>query len=202
MMVKICGITNVEDALAAVEGGATALGFNFFPRSPRYIQPDDAARIFESLPARIWKAGVFVNESPEAVAGLAARIGLDVVQLHGNEPPDSLPRGVRCWKAFRVDESFRPELMDGYDVEACLLDAASADVYGGTGRSFDWSRARGVARRIVLAGGLDASNVGAAVRVARPWGVDACSRLESAPGRKNHARLAEFLKAALSENTT
>lgn len=199
MMVKICGITNREDALAAADGGATALGFNFYPKSARFTSPEAAARLIEELPSSVWKVGVFVNEAGN-LAELAARIGLDVVQLHGDEPPDSLPEGLRVWKAFRVGPSFDPAQLDRYPVEACVLDAPSAELYGGTGTTFDWALAAGASKKIILAGGLDADNVRAAIRVVRPWGVDACSRLESVPGRKDHKKMAQFLKAALAEN--
>ncbi len=197
MIVKICGITNLGDALAAAGAGASALGFNFYVNSPRYIAPQAAARIVERLPAGIVNVGVFVNQAPEAVLETMRMAGLDVAQLHGDEPPAAVPRGVRVWKAFRVDAKFRPELMDAYDAEASLLDAPSETLYGGTGKSFDWARARGFGRRIVLAGGLDATNVRAAIETVRPWGVDACSRIESALGRKDHVKMREFLKAAL-----
>jgi phosphoribosylanthranilate isomerase len=143
--------------------------------------------------------GVFVNEPPEEVERIRAAAGLDVVQLHGDEPPEALPRGTRVWKALRVDGSFEPAAMDAYDVEAFLLDAPS-ERYGGSGHTFDWSKARHGGKKIVLAGGLDAGNVQAAIRLARPWGVDSCSRLESSPGRKDHARMAQFLEAALAES--
>jgi phosphoribosylanthranilate isomerase len=194
MMVKICGITNLEDALAAVDGGASALGFNFYPRSPRYLIPEAAARIIRRLPAGVLRVGVFVNEPADAVRGLMQVAGVEVAQLHGDEPPSAAPAGTRYWKAFRVDERFDPALLDEYDAEAYLLDSLS----GGSGQTFDWERARGIGRRIILAGGLDASNVRRAIETVRPWGVDACSRLESAPGRKDHAKMKEFLKAALA----
>lgn len=197
MMVKICGITVLEDALAAAEAGAAALGFNFYPKSPRYIAPEAAVRIIERLPAGILRVGVFVDEPPDTVREVMRVAGLDVAQLHGGEPPSALPAGVRVWKAFRVDERFRPDIMEGYEAEAFLLDGPAESLYGGSGLAFDWSRARGLGRRIVIAGGLDASNVRAAIEIARPWGVDACSRLESSPGRKDHARMRDFLKAAL-----
>jgi phosphoribosylanthranilate isomerase len=198
MMVKVCGITNREDALAAAEGGAAALGFNFYPRSPRYVMPEVAASIIETLPPGVWKVGVFVNAPPAEVARIQAVARLDIAQLHGDEPPGSMPPGIRVWKAFRVNESFEPAWMDPYDAEAFVLDAPSG-VYGGTGRTFDWSKATRIGRKIVLAGGLDAENVQSAIRLVRPWGVDACSRLETEPGRKDHAKMARFLKAALSE---
>jgi len=191
MMVKICGITNREDALAAIDGGASALGFNFYPGSPRYIDPERAAALIADLPGSIWKVGVFVNETPERIAVIS---GLDVAQLHGDEPPCSYPRG-RVWKAARVDDGFRLDDLDDCPAEAILLDSPGA---GGTGRVFDWSRAAGSKKRIILAGGLDASNVKQAIATAQPWGVDVCSRIESAPGRKDHAKMAQFLKEALS----
>jgi phosphoribosylanthranilate isomerase len=199
MIVKVCGITNREDAQAAVDGGVTALGFIFYEKSPRYIAPEDAARIIERLPATIWKVGVFANASPAEVARIRKVAGLDIVQLQGDEPPADLPSEGRVWKAMHMDEAFRPAQMDGYRAEAFLLDTASKDAYGGTGRTFDWTKAIGIGRRIVLAGGLDAENVREAIERVKPWGVDACSRLEISPGRKDHAKVARFLKAALSE---
>jgi phosphoribosylanthranilate isomerase len=196
MMVKICGITNLDDALAAAEAGVSALGFNFYPRSLRYIAPEAARRIMERLPAGIWKVGVFVNERPESVAEVARQIGLDVVQLHGDEPPEALPAGLRVWKAFRVGPVFDASELGRYAVEACLLDGAGPGDFGGSGRTFDWTILPRLSVRIILAGGLDAANVAAAIRLARPWGVDACSRLESAPGRKDHNKMAEFVRAA------
>ena len=195
MMVKICGITNRDDAFAAVDGGASALGFNFYAGSPRYIAPDDAARVIDELPATVWKVGVFVDEPSEYCAATARRIGLDVVQLHGNET--EFPKEVRVWKAARVGDGFNLADLDGLAVEAVLLDAPSETQFGGTGRTFDWSVAAGARGKIILAGGLDGSNVGRAIEVSRPWGVDACSRIESAPGRKDHEKMAKFLKAAL-----
>lgn len=191
MMVKVCGITNREDAMAAVEAGAGALGFNFYPKSPRYIAPADAAAI--AVPPGILRVGVFVNEP--RVREIVAEAGLDIAQLHGNET--EAPEGVRVWKAFRVNNVFRLEDIEAFPAEAFLLDTPT-ELYGGSGHTFDWSRARGASRRILLAGGLDADNVETAIRVARPWGVDACSRLESSPGRKDHSRMARFIAAALA----
>lgn len=198
MLVKICGITSLEDALAAADGGASALGFNFYPASPRYITPEAAARITGRLAAGILRVGVFVNETADAVLETMRVAGLDVAQWHGDEPPAVIPPAMRAWKAFRVDERFRPEAMAGYEVEAFLLDGPAETLYGGAGRPFDWTQARGVGRPIVIAGGLDAGNVRAAIETAQPWGVDACSRLEAAPGRKDHGKMRAFLKAALA----
>ena len=199
MIVKICGITNREDALAAVDASVSALGFNFYPRSPRYIEPEAAADLIRLLPAAIWKVGVFVNEAPERIVELARRIGLDVAQLHGDELPRSAPEGIRVWKALRMHDSFDPAVMEAYQVEAFLLDAASRDLYGGTGMTFDWARASGLGKKVILAGGLDAGNVREAIRRTRPWGVDACSHLEHGPGRKDHEKMRAFVEAARTE---
>jgi phosphoribosylanthranilate isomerase/REP element-mobilizing transposase RayT len=193
-IVKICGITNREDALAAIEAGARALGFNFYPESPRYIAPEAAAELVASLPAPVWKVGVFVNERCERVADLARRLALDVVQLHGEEPPEEYPEGLRVWKAARVDEHFAISDWNECPAEAVLLDGSR----GGGGKSFDWSLAAGSKKKIVIAGGLDADNVRQAIQQARPWGVDACSRIESSPGKKDRAKMIGFIQAALS----
>ena len=199
MTVKICGITNWEDAQASVDGGATALGFIFYKQSPRYIAPEDAAKIIQRLPAGVWKVGVFVNLKPAELERIREAAGLDIVQLQGDETPADLPAEGRVWKAMHVDEAFTSTRMQAYRAEAFLLDTRSEESYGGTGRTFDWTKATGTGRRIVLAGGLDADNVRRAIEQVRPWGVDACSRLESSPGRKDHVKLARFLKAALWE---
>ena len=196
MMVKICGITNRDDALAAVEGGASALGFNFYRGSPRYLDPAGAQAILEVLPPTVWKVGVFVNEPPEAALSLAVRLRLDVLQVHGNAEEFAI--GVRVWKAVPVGPDFQLRQLASTAAEAFLLDAPSDTLHGGTGTTFDWTLARGASQKVIIAGGLDETNVRRAVREAQPWGVDACSRLESAPGRKDRARLARFLKAALS----
>ena len=198
MIVKICGITSREDAQAAVECGASALGFNFYPSSPRYISPEAARAILEALPGAIWKAGIFVNEPAEKVAELVCALRLDIAQVCGE---GALPTGIRVWKAVRVGPQFQPSDLEAWPVvEAFLLDAASEELHGGTGRTFDWGLTRGTSKRIVLAGGLDADNVRQAISQVRPWGVDACSRLETSPGRKDHQKMARFIRAALSEN--
>lgn len=185
MMVKICGITNREDALAAVDAGATALGFNFYPKSPRYITPELAAEISAGLP--VLTVGVVVDSLPATT--------VDVLQLHGNESPADVPAGNRVWKAFRVTPEWNPDTMSAFDgVEAFLLDGPAP----GTGVSFDWSRATGL-KRIILAGGLGPDNVAEAIRQVRPWGVDACSKLESTPGRKDHNKMRRFVRAALEQ---
>jgi len=199
MIVKICGLTNREDALAAAEAGASALGFNFFPGSPRYVRPEAAARIVEELPPTVWTVGVWVNEDPEQILALSALYGIQVAQLHGDEGPDSVPSGIRVWKAVRMGAVSGKIERESRQVEALVLDTAAAGLYGGTGQTFDWSIARSVPGKVILAGGLDASNVREAIRTAKPWGVDAASRLEIAPGRKDHVKMSEFIKAALED---
>ena len=198
MMVKICGITNREDALAAAEAGATAIGFNFYRGSSRYIHPQQAADIAASV--NLVKVGVFVNESPVEVERIGQLVGLDVTQLHGDETAAvSNQQPGRVWKAFRVTESWKPDELDAYAAEAFLLDAPANGSYGGSGTAFDWNRVRGMKSKIILAGGLDATNVRSAIQAVLPWGVDACSRLELSPGRKDHNKMRRFLEAALAE---
>jgi phosphoribosylanthranilate isomerase len=199
MFVKVCGITNREDAEAAAELGATALGFNFYRRSPRYVDPDALAWTAD-LPAHIWKVGVFVNEDPAVIRRIVSRLKLDIVQLHGDELPADCPRDLRVWKAIRVDYAFDASRVKKYPAEAILLDGPAGRAYGGTGLTFDWTVAAGLPVKIVVSGGLHAGNVLTAIECIRPWGVDVCSRIESQPGKKDHASMAEFLKVALRKN--
>ncbi len=194
MILKICGITNQEDAAAAMEAGANAIGFNFYSRSPRAIAPERAAAIVTRGGVR--RVGVFVNEARTRVEEIVRIAALDVAQLHGDEQPAEYPPAVLVWKAARVEACFDFAQYDGCPIEALLLDGPAGQLYGGAGRPFDWRMAASGGRRIVLAGGLDASNVARAISLARPWGVDACSRIESAPGRKDHRKMMEFLQAA------
>ena len=194
MILKICGITNPEDGAAAVAGGATAIGFNFYRRSPRYIAPERAREIVSAPGVR--RVGVFVNEDRARVEEIARIAALDVAQLHGDETAADYPASVAVWKAARVSEGFDLAWYEDCPAEALLLDGDAAELYGGSGRTFNWSVAARAGRRVVLAGGLDASNVGRAIALARPWGVDACSRIESAPGKKDRQKMTEFLEAA------
>lgn len=193
-VIKICGITRVEDALEAARGGATAIGLNFYPGSPRYLDFGRAAMIRAVLPSQILKVGIFVDEDPQRIRSVARAVGLDVVQLHGSEVPFDCETLApwRVWKAFRVEEGFQPAALSEYPCEAFVLDGA------GGGRAFPWGIARVAAQygRIIVAGGLDGANVGEAIREAQPWGVDAASRLERSPGVKDAAKVREFLKEA------
>jgi phosphoribosylanthranilate isomerase len=193
MILKICGITTQEDADAAVFAGATAIGFNFYPKSPRFVAPELAGRIATSGVRRV---GVFVNERPERVAEIARIAALDVAQLHGDETLTDYPAALPFWKAARVDAKFDFARYDRCPAEALLLDGPAAELYGGAGHTFDWTLAAASAHRIIVAGGLDASNVARAIELAHPWGVDSCSRIESAPGKKDIKKMTDFLHAA------
>jgi len=188
MILKICGITNQEDATAAVEGGANAIGFNFYRPSPRYLAPERAAGI-QSAPG-VRRVGIFVDEARERVEEIARIAALDVAQLHGSETPTDYPSSLAVWKAVRVGEVLDLSRLRDCPAEALLLDGPASGI------AFDWRLALAAAKPIILAGGLDASNVAQAVALAHPWGVDACSRIESAPGKKNHRKMTEFLIAA------
>lgn len=184
MMVKICGITRREDALAAAEAGASAIGFIFYRPSPRYIEPSKAAQAGEGLD--VWKVGVFVDETAASVEAVVRAARLDVAQIYGGETP----RDVRVWRAFRMPLPPGDSALNDADAEAVLLDGPA------NGISFDWALTRGTAPKLILAGGLGASNVAAAIRIARPWGVDASSSLETAPGIKDHEKVRAFIRAA------
>ncbi|HEX8149273.1 MAG TPA: phosphoribosylanthranilate isomerase [Pyrinomonadaceae bacterium] len=202
--VKVCGITNLEDALAALEAGADMLGFNFYARSPRYVSPPEALRIVERLPAGVSCVGVFVNESaPAEVERIAREAGLGAVQLHGDEPPEYCRSlgGLTTIKALRVGADFDVESAAAYDTDAVLLDAYVPGARGGTGHTFDWALAtltRERVPRLFLAGGLNPDNAAAAVAAVRPYAVDVCSGVETSPGRKSPELMRRFVKAVVS----
>jgi phosphoribosylanthranilate isomerase len=201
MRVKICGITNLDDALAACEAGADALGFNFAPEARkrnRYIDPDAARRIIEQLPPFVMSVAVCVNEPPARLREYLAFV--DRVQLHGEEPPeDCAALEGRCIKVFRAGAGFDPESMLAYPATAYLLDASVAGARGGTGQTCDWDAARravALDRPIILAGGLTPENVAEAIRRVNPYGVDTAGGVESSPGKKDHVRIREFVRNA------
>jgi phosphoribosylanthranilate isomerase len=205
VQIKICGISNLEDALACADAGADLLGFNFYPGSPRYIEPDAARKIIEHLPGAILSVGVFVNAGePKEVASLADASGVAAVQLHGDESPSYCRQlsGRFVIKALRANEGFKPESAAEYETYAVLLDGFDQSLRGGTGRTFDWSIARSTKTKVpklILAGGLGPENVAEAVASVQPYGVDACSSLESSPGRKDIARVRAFITAIRGE---
>ncbi len=202
--VKICGITNWTDARRAVEAGAQFLGFNFYPPSPRYIKPDAARRIVRRLPERVSVVGVFVNETEETMLATARKVGLDYLQLHGDESPEivsRLKRKVPVIKAIRVRESFRPAQIAAFRrASALLLDGFHNRQYGGTGKTFNWKLVRGANRgtRIFLAGGITPDNVADAIHTTNPYAVDVCSGVEARPGRKDPARIVALMWAVKS----
>jgi phosphoribosylanthranilate isomerase len=197
--VKICGITDPDDARDAVEVGADAVGLNFYERSPRFVSSAQASKIIEALPAFVSVVGVFVNHpNPQGLEDLALSLGLHAVQLHGNESPDycSMIQRVKVIKAFRVDSNFKAEALKNYSTTMFLLDSGTGAQFGGTGKVFDWNQARGANTFgwIVLAGGLTPENVGQAVVQLRPFGVDVSSGVESAPGKKDYEKMRRFIE--------
>ena len=201
--VKMCGTTRLEDAVAAIRYGVDALGFIFYPKSPRFIVPENANTIVKNLPPFVDRVGVFVNASHQEVIR-AAGCGLSYLQLHGDESADYC-RALRgmlpaCGiiKAFRVSEASRPEDFSPYNdcVDAFLLDTYAKGIPGGTGMSFDWSVIETLAlqRPIILAGGLTPENVASAIAAVRPYAVDINSGVELRPGIKDHDRLASLMR--------
>lgn len=197
-LVKICGITNFVDALAAAEADADMLGFNFYRGSPRYIEPEEARAIVDKLPKTVISVGVFVNESLDDIQRIASTSGVSVLQLHGDESPDycvALKR-QNLLKVFNTVGDLKR--ISDYDVQLIMVDAVAGSIRGGTGQLSDWSKAR-QAREIFpamfLAGGLSPENVTAAIAAVDPFGVDACSSLELAPGKKDHGRVRAFVAA-------
>jgi len=202
--IKICGITNLEDAIAAVEAGADALGFNFYPPSPRYVDPARAREIIEKLP-KMMTVGVFVNEDIETVKSIATVTGISALQLHGDESPDycAALNGWYLIKALPVNENFDERKVLVYGVDAVMLDASHKKLRGGTGQVIDWSVARRVREMgvpLFLAGGLSPENVQEAIVCVDPYAVDVCSALEDRPGKKNLVRVKAFLEAARSNS--
>ena len=200
MKIKICGITNFEDAMACVDAGADLLGFNFCPGSPRYLSPALAREIVSDLAGSILSVGVFVDHAqPHDVARIADFVGLNAIQLHGDESPEYC-RALRdryVIKAFRLDKTFRPETARHYETDAILLDSFNIMNNGGTGKTFDWSLARfakDLSPNLFLAGGLGPHNVSEAMKAVKPDAVDACSKLEISPGRKDRALVKTFIE--------
>ena len=204
--VKVCGVTALDDALVAAAAGADALGFNFWPKSPRHIEARRAADIIAHLPPFVTPVGVFVDESPARIKSVAQASSIRAVQLHGNEPPEEAAAlaaaGLAVFKAFSVGPGFRPQQLQRYSAaDAFLLDVQVKGKRGGSGRPFDWRRAQMAGRygRILLAGGLTPENIADAIRQAQPWGVDVCTGVEKKPGVKDHKRLREFIRRAKME---
>ncbi|MFN0087431.1 MAG: phosphoribosylanthranilate isomerase [Blastocatellia bacterium] len=194
---KVCGITSLQDARAAIDCGAEYLGFNFYPASPRFIEITPAREIIEQLPRGIIPVGVFVNEPrPENVIVRMHETRVQMAQLHGDEDADYCRRvgAERVIKAMRTGGDFNPESIYGYPARAILLDAFDKDLYGGTGKTANWKSARRAARlaTVFLAGGLAPENIAEAIRAVEPFAVDVNSGVESVPGKKDLTRLRQL----------
>ncbi|MCU0651050.1 MAG: phosphoribosylanthranilate isomerase [Candidatus Omnitrophica bacterium] len=198
--VKICGITNIEDAKHAVCAGADALGFVFYGKSPRYIAPENAAGIIRSLPAKVKKVGVFVNANPGVIRRVASMCGLDMVQLHGDESPADCRKcsPYKVIKAFRIRRGFDSAVCKAYKTYGYLFDTYSGRLAGGTGRAFDWSilLKDKFRSRVFLSGGLNWRNIRRAISLLGPDWVDASSSLEKSPGKKDHSKVKSFIMQA------
>jgi len=202
MKVKICGITSYEDAAMSLDAGADALGFNFFPSSPRYVDPWTAKSIIRRLPPFAVTVGLFVNVAdPDDLVRMVLEAGVQVIQLHGDEDPAYCRRlaGYPLIKALRIGDSQPEQDLARYPVRAFLLDVRDDVLFGGTGKTFDWSLAQGIDRNrpIILAGGLRADNVRTAIRTVRPYGIDVCSGVEREPGKKDPVKLTEFMNEVI-----
>jgi phosphoribosylanthranilate isomerase len=196
--VKVCGITRPEDAHAAIECGAQALGFIFYAPSPRSVTPERAAEIIAALPPFVVTVGVFVGEPAEAVNRIAERCRLDRIQLHGGEPAEMLAALTRpAYRAFRLEKADDVAAVEAAPDGTVHLDTYDPDLFGGTGRPFNWEWAReiGRTRRVILAGGLTPDNVARALAVAQPAAVDVSSGVEAEPGIKDHDRITAFFQA-------
>ena len=200
VVVKICGITNAADGIAAAESGADILGFVFCEASPRFIKVQAAAKIIRQLPPFIVKAGVFVDAPSDLVVRAIGESGLNLLQFHGNETPEYCAQfGLMSMKAFRIRDQASLEHLKEYSTEAWLLVSYAPDRVGGTGEKFNWDlarEARSLGRPIFLAGGLTPLNVAQAIEHVRPYGVDVSSGVEAVPGKKDHAKVRDFIAAA------
>ena len=196
-IIKICGLTSLEQALSCVELGADWIGFNCWPGSSRYIVPEKAREIVSALPESVTTVGVFVNESPDSLKNIMQETRMDLAQLHGDEEvPITTNLGVPWFKAFRVSSEFKLQQIKEYGQETFLLDAYSKAHYGGSGQTIDWNLASAASGlgKMILAGGMTPVNVAEAVKKVRPWGVDVCSGVESQPGIKDLLRVEKFIR--------
>jgi phosphoribosylanthranilate isomerase len=208
VQIKICGVTNVKDAAACAELGANMIGFNFYPQSPRYIEPKVARRIINAIPSGACAVGVFVDASTEEIRNVADTAGVRCVQLHGRTSPitcSELAREFRVIRAFSTDPQFRAEQVSLFSDCDVLVDAHHPNLRGGTGLTCDWRAARtarSFARFLILSGGLTDQNVSQAITTVAPHAVDVCSGVESAPGVKDHRALENFVSAVRTANSS
>jgi phosphoribosylanthranilate isomerase len=194
--VKICGITNKEDAICAADCGAVAVGFIFYPPSPRYIKPADARKLIRLLPDALVKVGVFVNEKEEEIKKIMTYCDLDMIQLHGDEKPEFCLKfpSARVIKALELKNDADIVYAKSYQVGAILVDSRYAGLYGGTGRKANWDLASRIRnkKQLILSGGLNENNIAQAIKDVAPHALDINSGVESKPGKKNHAKLARI----------
>jgi len=196
--IKICGITNIDDAQQAVEAGATAIGLNFFIKSKRYIEPEKAKTIAEAVKGKVAVVGVFVNEKIETVKQTASQVKLTYCQFHGEEQAEYVNQFPNAIKSFRVNSSLKNIFFDDYRCSSFLLDAYDEKEFGGTGKTFNWLLAKEANEfgKIILAGGLNDLNVKEAIETAQPWGVDVSSGVEISPGKKDKEKVFNFIHNA------
>ncbi len=196
MQVKICGITNMEDAQCVAENWAAAVGFIFHPPSPRYIEPQKAAEINRLLPQNLVKVGVFVNQKEEVVHRIYEDCRLDMIQLHGDESPEFCRQfpGDRIIKALELKNEEDLKKAALYDVAAILVDSRHAGLYGGTGKTSNWMLARQISQPLILSGGIKEENVLEAIRMVSPAALDINSGVESSPGKKDHVKIARIMQ--------
>jgi len=202
--IKICGITNIEDALAAVKLGADALGFIFYGKSKRYIEPGKASEITNLLPPFVKKVGVFTNEDHGIIRDITHEVKLDLLQIHGDETPGYCEQlEIPYMKAFRLKDNSSLNEVNEYKTDYILFDTYSKDEYGGTGRAFDWDILKGRPfenKYVILSGGLNPGNVGEAVSLLAPYAVDVSSGVEESPGKKNIEKINKFIEAVKNGN--
>lgn len=201
--IKICGITNIEDALLSVDLGANALGFVFYKGSKRYIEPDHAKSIISKLPPFVTTVGVFANQDLDEIRNIKEEVGFDIFQLHGDEPADfCMKLKGKVIKAIRVKDSIDPKEIESYPTQAILFDNYTTEAYGGTGEAFGWEILKGfdTSKKIILSGGLTPENVARAIRIVNPYAVDVSTGVEENPGKKNPDKLKRFIKAVKNEN--
>lgn len=197
--IKICGITNLEDALSSIEAGSDALGFVFYKKSPRYITPQKAVDIIRYLPKKVIKIGVFVNAEEKIIKHIAKLCGLDILQFHGEESPEFCKKfkGYKIIKAFRIKDKIDFKNILRYHTFAYLFDTFVESKIGGTGRKFNWNLIRDIdslKRPVFLSGGLTDKNVKGAIKYVHPDWVDVSSSVEIRPGKKNHKKVKQFIK--------
>lgn len=199
--VKICGITNLEDAINAAELGADYLGFNFYKKSPRHIEESEAKKIIGKLSENVKKVGIFVNEDLNKVVSIVKDLNLDLIQLHGDEKPEYCEQlknksEKSIIKAFRVKTNKDINNMESYNADFLMFDAHKDGMFGGTGKAFDWSILKGIKKPFFLSGGLNPDNVKDAIKITSPYAVDAASGVEENPGKKDYYKMKKFIEAA------